>query len=322
MATRRSKKFPRQTQVLKQAIFDVTGERVQKLSEITSGDINWVYKGETVNRAVVARVSRSSRWPDQAKLRAVGALLRRHKIPHAKLLLQDNAKRYFPYGLEISECVAGENGAGAIRAGRVSFLDFHRRLGKLVSRVHTIKQKRFGQLDEGKTSTVFLTYRFYELAKYLGDFKGKTLAPGLQKQIEAKVKKLFAGLESRIKPVLIHGDPSPDNCVLTPAGKIVLVDWDNARGGFWLEDFAWLTYFGSHLTFLGSLKRRRQMLYASFLKAHGQRGFSLAQIERMELGLHILQAAHLMGYFKFFRGDEYWFRQTRDRLMGLIRLNQ
>lgn len=316
---RAEKKFLNQSLRLGRAVFEIFGEKAEELSDLTHGDIHWVYKVRTRNRNLLARVPRSPDWPDSKKLPAVYGLLDGARIPHARLLFRDRTKKFFPCGLEISEYVEGQNGRAAILKKKISFSDFHRRLGALVKRAHSIKLQKFGSLTTGKTSADFLACRFHKLDENLLKFRGQDFTPNLGPKIKLKVSQLFAGAKSKIAPVLVHGDPTPDNCVFTPQGKIVLVDWDNAHGGFWLEDFAWLTYFGSHLSFIGSREKRRLMLYASFLKTHGRGGLSLPQIEKMEKGLHILQAVAMMEYYKFFRGDRVWFQKSRSRLFGLIK---
>ncbi|MDP2933168.1 MAG: aminoglycoside phosphotransferase family protein, partial [bacterium] len=208
----------------------------------------------------------------------------------------------------------------AIRRGKVSFEAFHSRLGALLAKVHQIKLSRFGSFNDSRGFANYLEFRFQKLEKNLKKFEPTSLLPrSLKSDIKTKVSFLIGKLSKSFEPVLIHGDPTPDNCVWTKDKEVVLVDWDNARAGFWLEDFSWLTYFGSHLTSKGSLSKRREVLFRSVLKNHGRCGLTSVEVIKIEKAFHILLAADLLGYYRFSQGNIKFYNKTKNRLFDLLK---
>jgi thiamine kinase-like enzyme len=111
-------------------------------------------------------------------------------------------------------------------------------------------------------------------------------------------------IEPKLKPVLVHTDANPGNCIITPEGELVLIDWDNARGLFWVQDVAYLTATEKYREAWGDFREdRSESIRDNFLKGHGLGEFNLEEIALIERWSHVIQGLNWLDYLHFTQGD-------------------
>lgn len=304
------------------AVEQILNTKTVSSSKISQGEVNHVYKVKTDSQVVIARVFRRPHWPESGKLIWIEEQLTNHKIPHAKTIYYSREDTYFPYGLMICEYVEGKNGVDAIYEGDISFESFHEQLAKLLADIHKIKVNKFGQLNNGEGQfDSYIDYRVNKLPSRLNQIsEDSEFDETIKLKIENVVKNNLSSVENKLYPVLVHGDPTPDNTIYTPDGTITLIDWDGALSDIWLWDYAWMTYWGSHLSKFGDIEERRQKMRESFVKGYGETLFTQNEINLIEKTLHILQAVDLLPYYYLDHKNIEAYSKTKKKLSSLLNL--
>lgn len=299
--------------ILKVKVFSVT--------RIPQGEISYAFKVTTGRGMFLVKVFKFKGWPDVQALLKVSKLLSRHNIKHPEAVYFKKSSAEFPNGFLIQQYIEGENCHRAILSGKISFAWFHFMMGKLLKKVHGIKITNFGRLSKPLVNgTKYYDIRLRHLNKHLNEFNGtRLLYPGLKEELLVRVEQGLKLVSGMCNPVLTHGDATPDNCILTPQGELVLVDWDNSKASVWLEDFTWLTYCGSHITSLGSLEKRSKIIWREFFRGYGQTSISKKDIKEIERSLHLLKAASHLGYHYFAQRNKKAFKQTLAKLKRLLK---
>lgn len=302
------------------AVEKILNTTVVTSSKINQGEVNHVYKVITKDITVIVRVFRRPHWPEDGKLPWIETQLTKYGIPHAKTLYYSRENTYFPYGLMISEYVEGKNGIDAILEGDVPFEEFHEKLAHLLAQIHAIEIKNFGQVNHGAGQFEnYIDYRIKKLPSRLDQItEDKDFDTTMTKRIEDAVRKTLEPIEAKLKPVLVHGDPTPDNTIYTPDGQIILIDWDGALADIWLWDYAWMTYWGSHLSKFGDIEERRNKMRESFMKGYGTTTFTLEEIRSIENTLHILQAVDLLPYYYLDHKNPEAYIKTKNKLESFL----
>jgi Ser/Thr protein kinase RdoA (MazF antagonist) len=298
-----------------QAIEAVLDAQVIGVDKMVRGDVNIVYRVSTDNGEYIIRVFRRKQSPDGDKLAFIESAFDRLGIRHAKTLFYTRDTALFKYGYMIAECVPGLNGHDAIVQGATTLEDFHNKLGKLLRQVHSIEFKEYGVLTNGHgTHTNYSQHQLDDTARLLKEV-------GLYEELGRPVYKLIQSIvpfESRLHPVLVHTDATPGNCIYTPSGEVVLIDWDNALASTWLTDYAELTYTGSHLNELGPRDVRVKQIKEAFFKGYGEVSFTPDELIILERVVHVCKAINLLGYFRFVVKQDEWFNKTVERIKELI----
>lgn len=306
---------------IRKAIKEALSATVTSFSLIPEGENNWAYKVTTPERTVLLRVPKIVRPGLLEKLRWVEKTLAARDLPHAKLLYAAEDAGVFPGGFMVFEYIESLDRHDALVSGKISLEDFHRELGQLLAKVHSIALPVFGQLpsDLGRTDSDFIEHNIADAARVLGEAETweKQFPKGLQSQVTHALTRLLP-LRAKLTPVLCHTDPAPDNCLWNKQLGVVLIDWDGALATTWVVDLADLTYSGSHLSELGPREERRKRILASFLEGHGLGDFSYDELLRLEHVLHILKAVHHFPYYYKVQKNYDHFWKTVDRLQELL----
>ncbi len=300
---------------IKLAISKVLNIDVTIISKIEEGEVNHVYKVQTNAGNFVARIFRHSHWPEPGKLEWIEKQLTLHKIPHPKTIFYSRSQEHFSNGFMISEFAEGQSGKEAITSGLVSFEMFHQKLAVLLYQVHSIPVSKFGLVNNGEGQNNSLRELKVTKVKKIID-QLNSASKEAASQIESIQDIVDSGLsryEGKLKPVLIHGDPTVDNIIYTPQGELMLVDWDGALADSWLRDYSWITYFGSGLS-QGSLEERQVIIRNAFAEFHPQTDLDQDEIGKIESIYHILQAIDLLPYYYFDQQNMGAFNKTLDRL--------
>jgi Ser/Thr protein kinase RdoA (MazF antagonist) len=305
-----------------QAVSGALSVSVSDVNLLTEqGESNLVYRVETSQGFVLVRVPKSKKESHVEKLRWVEEALTKHAIPHARLLYATTSGDLFLNGFTVFEYLENVSRRDAIVSGAITLEEFHVELGQLLNKVHAIRLPAFGNipLQPQASSPYFISYNSEQAKRILG--KMEELAPKFPKGLADSVcKKLetLKPLTPKLKSVLCHTDPAPDNCIWNESMGVVLIDWDDARASSWVADLADLTYSGSHLTELGPREERRVRILESFLEGHGLGEFTYREVLQVEHVLHILKAVHHLPYYFEEQKNMEWFAKTEKRLLALL----
>ena len=306
---------------VKAAAESVLGAEAHVAGRLDFGNVNSVYRVESGGRPYALKVFRYEGWPEHGKLPWVESSLAREGVPHARLLHYTREAGRFPHGVSLSEFVEGENCKAAVRRGSLSPAAYFGLAGALLKKVHSVSLPLYGYIGDG-------TGMYEEFAGWLigcdvkdnlrwvddGTEPAETLLPVIERKIGPALRRY----ESRFKPVLVHGDCTPKNGVLTEGG-LVLVDWDEAIAGLWVWDYAGLTYWYAHMRGGGGRARDAgaDEARAAFFRAYGEPGFDEGELRELEWALHVAMAAGEMSYL-YKVGDAHGYARTRALLLSLL----
>lgn len=314
-----SKTIDKQVTVAVQKILKVPEAQAVKLA---GGEVNHVYRVTAQNKEYLVRVFKNKFWPEDGKLLWIEKQLAKRRIPHAKILHYSRASTYFPFGLMISEFLEGVDGGTAVRKRKLTLAQAYEYIGSATRKVHSIHIKKFGHVNNGKGAYVnFLKWKTDKVHERFAQFElTKEFESDIAQQVEMRVKGVLSPFVKRFSPVLVHGDPNRDNAVWTKDKQWVLIDWDNARAGIWLEDYADISFWIQFKGRSASVRRGKLALYRKhFFTGYGKVSFRPREIERIEYGLHILQCVNLLPYYYFNKKNLADFKATKKRLYQLLK---
>ena len=147
----------------------------------------------------------------------------------------------------------------------------------------------------------------------------KAVKPNLHPLVEAKIKPILLQLTNKFFPVLVHSDPNRENAIFTPNREWILIDWDNAYAGSWLEDYTDLTYWADWGRKPSHAKRMRTLINKNFFKGYGASNFTQEQIIKVEKVLHIIKAINMLVYYYYFKKNHPEFTKTQKKLLKLLK---
>ncbi len=301
---------------INEAVKDVLFENVESFERLTHGEQNYVYKVKTQDNTYILRVFRSRDWPEESKPLWIESQFKTYNIPHAKTLFQTRNAKHFKFGFMISEFIDGVNGEEAIKTGLISFEDFHIKLFELLSKIHAISIKKFGLINAGEGEfETYQQYRFQDFQEYKTDI---LTIPDFDISLLNKAEGIISSSYKDISeyPVLVHGDPTPDNSILTKDGQVILVDWDDARAGWWFDDMAWLIYCGSHISESGTLKERKELFYKLSPELQNQNRQKLEDFQKV---FDLSKQVGLIRYYYFSQKNIEEYENTLARLTETLK---
>ncbi len=300
------------------AATEVLKTSVDSIKKINQGVVNHVYKVSTSTDIFIVKVFRYRYWPEDGKLEWIEKQMRKHHVPHAKVIYYSRASKYFPYGFMVSEYIEGLHGWEAISKHKHSLFDSWKESGKLLKKIHSIHGKKFGHVNNGEGSEKnFITYES-NIAKEKLDalVKQKRIGKEMAHSITATAEKILRPFEKRFKPVLVHGDASRDNSILSTDGKFILIDWDNAKLSIPLWDFFVLT---SWMPVMPKWKNKatRTKAKQAFFRGYGSTDFTQEEIKQIEPGIHLLFYAGLLKFYTE-KGQKYYERRILKMIKNVL----
>jgi aminoglycoside phosphotransferase (APT) family kinase protein len=306
---------------IKLAVEKVLHVSVKSASKMKHGEVNHVYKIITGHKNYLARVFRNKNWPSSGILPWIERQLIKHRIPHAKIVYYTRGNKFFPYGFMITEFLEGWNGPKAVDLRKISLTKAYQKIGAVLKKVHKIKVKKFGEINHGRGEWKnFLEHKLNEIKFRITTLEeDKAIPPGLFRVIKIKLEETLEPFKNKFFPVLNHGDANRDNAIFTKEGKWVLVDWDNAYFGIWLEDFTELTFWVDWARPQPQAKIRKKLITKNFFKGYGKTEYSLKEIAKMEVGLHIAKCTDMMIYYFYNKKSMTEFRKTKKKLLRLLK---
>lgn len=286
------------------AVAAQTGEVVQDVTQLTNGEVNYVFRVETEKQIFVIRIFRQPSTHAAEKLLWIEGQLSQRGIAHAKIIYITPTHPIFKNGWMLQEYVEGVSGWDYMQDTR-KLPEFYQKLGQVLAQMHAIPLERFGDINNGKGE-----HENYIEAneRYVHSVLEK-LKPVVTLPVDCEVKMVqelgrLRAIESKLKPVLVHTDANPGNCIVTSEGELVLIDWDNARGLFWVQDLAYLTATEKYREAWGDFREdRSDSIRANFLAGHGLGEFTIEEIMLIEQWSHIIQGLNWLDYLHFMQGD-------------------
>jgi Ser/Thr protein kinase RdoA (MazF antagonist) len=311
---------PEIDQKVPQAVEEAVHTKVLSIQKLTHGEVNHVYKVETENGPVIIRIFRMKYWPGVIRVKHIEELLTQVPEGYPHTLFLTDTDEFFPNGFMISEYVEGVNGHEAIEKAQISFEAFHKLHLKNLKKIYSVPVFGFGHLNPMQdTYDDFLSFRIDQLNDRFSDMKESPEFDEVYRvQIEDIFKDLIAPINQKIKPVLVHGDPTPLNTIYTPDRKIVILDWDNASSNSFMRDFAYLTYWGSHLTSIGPKENRNEILWRLLLEEFSDMGFSEEELKILERVNHIGISLDLLPYYRLTQQNMEAYELIKKRLTELV----
>ncbi|MCC7356785.1 MAG: aminoglycoside phosphotransferase family protein [Candidatus Doudnabacteria bacterium] len=290
---------------IKVAVAKVLDTKVLTAHKIKSGEINHVYKISTSKGLFIARVFRYHDWPENGKLEWIEKQLSKLKVPHAKMVYYSKSKTFFPNGFMISEFIPGIDGTTAIKKKIITETKLYFELGSLASKIHRVRIKRYGLINNGKGEfNDYIKMQLLGIKKVLKQLINKKLLDSdPYPAIARNIRQTFKPLRNKIHPVLLHGDMSETNLIVTKKNKVILIDWDNARSGIWLADFIELSRRQLFDKSWSTNPARATRARNAFFQGYGKTKFTEQQIIDTEKTLQILRQVRQMHYYAFDKKD-------------------
>jgi thiamine kinase-like enzyme len=280
------------------------------LERIKQGEVNYTYKVTNEQGVPLyhARIFRYEGHPNIEKLLWISEELKRRNIPQARILYSEKSSVGFPNGFMVSDWIDGKNGWQSVKDGIYSLKNFTLETAKILSDVHKIKTYSFGWLY-GRGLGYYSTYKD-RITGLPNDDEFKKLFENnylKRKYILEVISLLLRALEKipfPKQPVLVHSDPTPDNIIVKNDRSLVLIDWDDSEGSWWVRDYSYLRYWSD----------KPEEIKAGFFSGYGKIGMNDSEIKIAELVEWILQSLRLLPYYKFSFADEEKFQKRMTRL--------
>lgn len=304
---------------VKAAVESVLDADARVAGRLPFGNVNEVFKVEAGDRAYAVKVFRQADWPEAGKLPWVESQLIQRGVPHARMIHYTRDAKHFPHGFSVCEFFAGDNCKGLIREGRLTPEAFCERAAALLRRVHAISVPRYGYVGDGRGMDKdfagwLLRCEVFDNLRKIDD--GSTLEETLRPRFELEVEPVLRRFESRFRPVLVHHDCKPKNGLLDSEGRFTFVDWDEAFAGFWVMDYASLTYWHSYI-FKSDEPRDAGAFKEAFFRGYGAVDFDWDELRALEWALHTAQAVGALSYL-YAAGDARGYKRERELLMRLL----
>jgi Ser/Thr protein kinase RdoA (MazF antagonist) len=107
------------------------------------------------------------------------------------------------------------------------------------------------------------------------------------------------------QPILVHSDPTPDNIIVRNDRSLVLIDWDDSEGSWWVRDYSYLRYWSD---------KPEEIKVGFFSGYRDINRMNDSEIIIAELVEWIIQSLRLLPYYKFSFADEEKFQKRMTRL--------
>ena len=303
------------------AVSSVLNVNAKKAVKMKHGEVNHVYKLIAEKEFFLVRVFKNKDWPETGKLLWIDKQLMVHSIPHAKILYYSRSNKFFPFGFMITQFIGGYNGEQAVEKRQLSLAKTYYNIGKILKKVHAIKIKKFGVVNNGSGNySNFLKWKLdRDVRRRFTELRAtKKFTKEIAIKTEKKVRECLSPFAPKFKPVLNHGDPNRGNCIWSTDKRWILIDWDNAISSTWIEDYTDLTFWADFRKNKSFTTNRLRIFKKNFFLGYGKVEFSRDQLGQIEHGLHIIKCMKLLPYYYFGKKDMGDFYETERKLLKLI----
>jgi aminoglycoside phosphotransferase (APT) family kinase protein len=233
--------------VINKVVKKATGSSLKMKNRIIEGEVNEVYEVVTEDKqSVIVRISRSKHPRFEAEEKAIKLALMAG-VPAPKVIL---VERVFEKKDSITVCVEEKIDGKPLKKlmGKLdepTLKSIISEAGNILSKIHSVKLEGFGELGRDIPYRDWGEYvlrserkldRIIEASKNIG-----IEVSMIKKAIE--ILKSHSSVYSKIKPYLLHGDFSTKHFLIRNNNIVGIIDFENAKGGDPVLDFAWLNYF-------------------------------------------------------------------------------
>lgn len=293
------------------ALKNTLGLEVKSVKRLKGGEVNYSFKAETTSGSVIVRVFRYEEWPSETRVRFVEEKLRDLKIRHSKVIYWERPGDYFLNGFMVGEWIEGILGEEAINKKLVTIDKMFSEVAKILKKVHTIEFAKFGKPpfikeEEGEKDFSPFVLSFKGKERLTNLIKDKLISRNLFKAVEKKLRNLLGKIDFFIKPVMVHGDATPQNILWTKQGP-VLVDWENVIATSWVFDLAWMTYWWG------------EKVWLPFLRGYGVHEESEKEKRLLEKIIHLNLAIDLLSYYAYQIQDQKRLKSGIRKLKRLLK---
>ncbi|MFC1629766.1 aminoglycoside phosphotransferase family protein [Patescibacteria group bacterium] len=301
-----SDKIPQQ---IPKVIDEALNLKVESLERLEGGQVNYSFLVGTNNDFLLVRVFRYDDWPVKKKLLFIEKKLNELGIKQPKIIFFDDSDKYFQNGFMVREWVEGMPSIEAVKKGLITENKIFTEIAKILKKVHTIEFDKFGQPPFDNKSEGTKNFTSFVLGldeKRLNKMIEENLVKiDLIESGKNKLKNLLDKIDFTVKPVMVHGDATPKNVILTEKG-LALIDWDDVKANAWIYDLAYTSYHWGH-------KFREP-----FLKGYGVCPEETSQIELLENIFHIRLGLKLLPYYAYEIQNEKNLNLTIKKLQKIL----
>ena len=302
------------------AIHAIVGLNVTGVNKIENGVMNYVFKIETEDGLLLARVFGKKDTVDIDKLLWIDQQLEQNGINHSKVLGYSKSGEFFPHGFMISEYILGKNSITAINEGNISLEDYFFKLGTLVKKIHTISVNTYGEINS--TDEECRNYSEYILSKVKSllteCIDAKSLSKEQSEEIVHKINQTLSKFEDRFNPVLVHGDCGPSNQILSEEHELFMIDWDYARKGVWIEDLIPIILSAEKFIKDNTKDAVTTTMRKSFLEGYGPTAFSEEEIAELEDVFVLIALLHNLSFYSADKRNEDYAVDAKKKINQLI----
>jgi len=277
--------------LIKKTFESQTGLNARHIVQMKNVENNSIYKIYTDTLPYIFKIYKSSTWPETGKLPFVSKQLKKHGIPHARMLAFNREDINFPTGYLIEECLPGTTAdklTYSLNEKKLLFL----KLAELVSNIHLITLKNYGYTGSGTASCTSFSEFIHDCME---DCTSKLIENNLidYKQMECIWQETYLKLKTcdHLPSVLCHGDLSTKNMLVYLNG-ITLIDWDDVYSLCWVTDVARMTLwmkmeYGDYIA---------DILKKSFLDGYATK-YNKNHFYEIENTLHIWYGLDFLNYY-------------------------
>lgn len=298
--------------------------RVISTNRIQAGEVSFVYKIQTQYKGtVIAKAFRLEEFiPPEGKLEWIEEQLEKQQIPFAKTHKIDRSSKVLPHGYMIQEFIEGKSGFDLIMNEEMSFEEYFNKLATLLQKVHQIPVDGYGVIQNGKGEyKTFYESKLNYMKKIRKQMESLDIDESMH-EAAFKVLKELKKYEQKFSPVLVHGDPPPANGIITEDRELILIDWDNAGSGFWITEYAGLTYKGAYMwQYKLSEEERNEIIKKSFRNYYIGVNFDDPDLLEVVRLLQILTAYHSLAVHYFQHEDKELYEIAKKRLSSMLNSN-
>ncbi len=228
-----------------------TGDKVEAQKRLMLGEANEVYDVTTTSgEAVIVRVSHEE-YEAFGKEKWAIEQCQKVGVPVPKVLLVEDVRTDGKFrSICILEKLKGEPLMERVRDDSIDKQNrdtILKETGKLLSKIHSVKTKKFGWLDENGCGhqdswTEFILKRTKDTKRYKEVAAKINLDPSLIDRA-AEILTQHQDVYSQVEPRLLHGDLGFEHIFVDGSNITGIIDWGNAASGDPIHDFAWWNFF-------------------------------------------------------------------------------
>lgn len=244
-------RFAIDEKLIEDEVSKATGAEVKTKKRVIAGEDNEVYDVTTSKGNFILRISRETEDTFTPEMWALNEA-RAKGAPTPQVLLIEDIK-----DKERDVRVAVETKLPGRALNEIHISHSHARAivsqaGEILAKIHSVVPKKFGYLGRegvGKYETwelFMLKVLTSKKVKGVLDAANKAKVPKDQINEALRIIKENSIIFQGITPHLIHGDFGPKHILVEGNMITGIIDFENARSGDIVWDFAWWSYFGKN----------------------------------------------------------------------------